>query len=239
VQWRLGSYLFPAGCVSFRTQRQTLRNGAGVPYSERATITLAGVLFGDSQAAIAFQMAALEAAVRVPYQDLVLVRDDGGPGAGLLNATSTTGVVCTQGPSWDGDGANFSTFINFQGLTFEADYPLTTGQANVLVAFTESVRVTGGLAQIAWLRPSTGPVIRQRVTDATEYRVTQRGTAVGFLDYPAVPPPLWPDALEGQDITYDDPELQGAQFRNFKVSWAYEFGSADPLPGALPTRWPV
>jgi hypothetical protein len=202
-----------------------------VPYGERASVTLNGTFIDDSQTKLAVQQALMNAAVAQPYRDLILTTDAGGVvPVSLLNRSSLTGVRKVSGPTWQGTGAGYSTFLTFSDLRFEADYPLPAGGPQ-LIDFVESVTTDGGnYPEFGFLRPVNADAIKQRIYPSSPYTAVQSGASTHLSRY-YVPPPLWPgDLMHAPRITRT-PKRVGPTVVHFETTWQYDFGSTRPLLG--------
>jgi hypothetical protein len=211
---------------------ETVRNPQGIPTSQKRTFRLTGELLAEGQAAISAMMLQLDAALRIPYQDLVLLHDDGSLSAMILpNAGSLTGVICTQGPGWPnsqgGEYVNQRTFT----ATFEAEYALPTGQ-EVTISYTESIRWSGG-GPVRTCEPAVeGPAVEFIVWAKTAYEAVQTGKIVGWTGWLVPAAPIWPAKLrQSPVIAQTSPERKGLGLANFETTWEYQFVSATPLIG--------
>lgn len=246
MQLRYGPYRFDANAVAVATAKETTFDARGQPSGERHTFTMQGrlvppdsaVTTAARQAAIATKCAALEVALRRPFQDLVMARDDGGEAFALKSATSINGVRVTRGPDYpNSEGAEFVNYRTFS-LVVEAEYPLATAGAagGLLVAFRETVAFSGGGPVREFLQPVNGLPIRQVLYAATPYRAIQTGSASSLGNWPTPPLPLWlPDLQKAAEPSFESPQ-RGPRGLEFAVSWRYEFGSERPLLGR-PNRW--
>lgn len=238
VQLKWGSYAFDAGSVAITTSVETVRNEYGRPYKQRKRISCDGTLTGSSQSAVDTAIAALDAALKVPYQDLTLYLDGGGESSTKLsNSDSLSGVVIVSGPDYP--SSEGGEYVNKRRFTFaaEAEYALS-GTSNWLVSWSESLRFSGG-GSLYVLKPAIiGPPQKQRLIEQTPYHATQSGEAVGFLAYPRPARPIWPaDLVRAGEPEYIAPKrVATRRYEGWTVRWNYEFASASPLVG-LPTLW--
>lgn len=235
MQLRYGSFSFDTDSCEVTMQIDTLTNERGLPYSQTRQISANGYISGDNTAAIDAKCLLLEAALRVPYRDLILYTSEGAAThVALYNTGSTTGVV-PSGPRYSsGKGAELVTYRRFE-FSARAEYPIGTGRG-VLQSFRESVSIigTGGARFI--LKPALrGAPQKQYVQQQTVVRATQSGQAVGYLEYPTPPNPLWPadEHVEQRNVSRTGGKYRGKIWQDFTVSWSYTFESAGPL-GGLP-----
>lgn len=235
MQVKYGTFPLDANSCDVRASFQTEIAG-GLPIKVRRRLDVDGYLNGDGQAAIAQAASALATALAVPYQDLVLYRDDGtASDTALLNAGSLTGVVVRGLEFPDSRGGEYATFRHFR-FYGEAEYPVAN-TLNLLLSFRETVSFSGGGPISTWKLAINGQHQRQVLYPSSIYRATQKGSAVGFRQRPTAPPPLWPSALiEPPDFDLESPERSGKLYTGFGISWQYVFGSNQPLIGE-PTLW--
>ncbi len=225
-------------------QRSAKLTDGGYRQGYRETWTIAGMLQADNQADLQVAINSLEEAYSVDGRDLVLGLNEGGVGRVLTSADSDTGTVVVQGPDYpeggETQGAEYGTVRHYR-IVVEATYLLNIN----IVSFIETVSSEGtGGPRFVFLQPLVGPPQKQQVAQATPCRARQAGSIVGLYAYPAVTPPLWPDA-EHQDqrrITYKTPKRVGPisapYFINFQVDYEYAFEDSGPLV-SLPNRWPA
>lgn len=228
-----GSFSFDTKSCEVTLDIQTLTNGRNVPYCQMMQMNVSGYLAGADTTAVNTACESLEAALATPYRDLIL-RTDAGAAThlALYNAGATTGVV-VSGPRYPvGKGAELVTYRKFE-FTARAEYPIGTGR-NVLMEFSESITFDGTGGPKFILKPAlVGPPQRQITQQMTAVRATQQGHAVGYLDYPTEPAPLWPQGehLEQRRISRTGGKFHGNTWQNFAVQWAYMFESNAPLTG--------
>ncbi len=139
-----------------------------------------------------------------------------------------------------GKGAEYSTFRNYT-IVLEAER-LDAGAT--VVGWHEVLSFQGGGALVAFLEPINGQPQKQLLKQATTYRASQSGEAVGRTSYPAPAVPMWPGSELARPAR-DSLRAAAARgppgspfYTQFKVSWNYRFEDAGPLVG-LPTAWPV
>jgi hypothetical protein len=227
TQVRYGSFSAPVGTATWKVRTRTLANDLGLPASRSRVVEVAGQLQGTGPADIYNQSRLLDLALSSWGQDLALTLDDGTVVESLTNATSLGGTRVTEGPDFpNGDGADATTYRDFR-FVVEATYPIAAGNVE---AFEEEVETRGGGPKYGFLPVVNGPPIRQMLFSNTPYFATQQGTAVGLVTYPTPPPPLWPGALlEAPVIRKARPRMAGGVVRDYRISWAYSFGSQTPL----------
>ena len=239
---KYGSYQHPPGEASVVISKQALFSEAGLPRGVRERWDIQGRLQAADQAALSAAIDALSAAYAVQAQDVGFYFDDGQPSSHRIVSASTNGGVRVAAPPSfpEGKGAEYSTFRNYS-LALEAELLDATA---TIIHWNERLNFSGGGPQFAFLQPINGLPIKQLLRQATPYRATQSGEAVGYQSYPVPASPLWPDSehINRREVHYELPKRMGptgsASYTQYKVTWAYHFESATPLVGA-PTGWPI
>ncbi len=233
MQLRYGSLSFDVDSCETTLNIDTLTNQRGVPYCQVHQMNVSGYLAGADTATVSALCDTLEAALANPYRDLVLY-SDAGPAThmAMYNVGSTTGVIIT-GPRYPvGKGAELVTMRKFE-FTARAEYPIGTGQ-NVLQMFRETVTVIGDGGPRFIMKPALiGPPQKQITQEQTVVRASQSGQAIGYLDYPTPPPPLWPQSehREQRQITRSGGIFRGKVWQDFGVQWVYQFEGVGALSG--------
>lgn len=221
-----------------RTNRRD-STGRKIGYTERWEIT--GWLTGANASALTTAIGLLVAAC-VDGADVGLY-ESGSPDVAtshILTSSSTIGGTRLEGPKFPVGQANEYANQRTFTLTVEADFE-SAGITGTLVSFQETVAITGtGGPRFVTQTPLDGPVISQTVSRRSPVVIVQSGSAVGFSSYPTVPGPLL-GAGEHEDrrqVNYKSPERQadGATYRNYEVSWSYEFEVATSSVSA-PHTW--
>ena len=238
MQARYGSYSFPANSVYVLPRTEYEFNEAGVPYIERIEVDCEGYLQGSGQAALTLAENALRNALRVPFQDFCLFRDDNGrSGINLRNNTSLSGVRCIRGPSFQSKyGAEYCNQRQYS-FTIAADYPLLS-VATTYISFRERLQFSGGEPVYDHKLAINGPAQKQLVWFQEPYTLVQSGEAFGFLDYPPFPPMAFPAArVSAPQTGLIGPDKCGLnKYKKFGISWVYTMRSNAPLV-AVPTLW--
>lgn len=237
MQLKVGSYSFPANSAAVTTETEILWNDGGQPYAVRRRLRADGWIDGTSQGNITANLAAADAALKTPYQDIVLAQDDGSDSAVVLrNAGSITGVQVTGGLSLpDMRGAAYVNTIHYT-FTAWAEYPLA-GTSNLLLTWTEVVELWGGGPLRDVFPCVNAPPQEQVLWPQVPYEATQRGTIVGYTAYPPAPSPKFPAALrEAGRFSRRSPKRRGNGYQEFTLDYAYVFKAATPLV-AIPSLW--
>ncbi|HEX3725832.1 MAG TPA: hypothetical protein VHV08_06300 [Pirellulales bacterium] len=238
---KYGSYQHAAGEVSVVISKQGVFTDTGISRGIRERWDIQGRLQAADQSALTAAINAIQNAYALQSQDVGFYFDDSSPTSHAIRSAATNGGVrVVTPPSFpQGRGAEYSTFRNYS-IALEAEW-LDPGAS--LLSWTESLSFQGGGPVFGFLEPIAGLPQRQLLRQATVFRATQTGQAIGYSAYPLPAAPLWPDAehTERRDIRYELPQRMGppnaAAYTQFKVSWSYSFEDSGPLVG-LPTPWP-
>lgn len=233
MRLRVGSSLFLANSVTVRTSIRGVQGDRGNIVRHVHTLSISGCLEGDSVAELVAASLALRALLSEPYQDIVLLADDGSAtDTKLLNSNSISGVRVLEldFPEQYG-GAEYATLRSFS-FTAQAEY-LAGGDDTV--RYSESVTVVGtGGPRFEMRVPVSGPPVKQILSTHTPVRATQSGEWTGLLKYPSnAPAPLW-GAHEQEDrrvLRRLTPRVGSGGFFEYPIVWTYEFLSAGPLTG--------
>jgi hypothetical protein len=235
-----GSYRHATNEAAVTITRQTNWNDGGQALGFTESWHITGFLVAASQAALTTALADLKAAYNRQAQNLSLHLDDGTLTNHFLNSAQCIGGTrVTEGPTFpEGQGAEYSTFRSYsivvQGEVADPRVRLLT--------WSESLAFSGGGPMYVHLQPITGLPVKQQVADATTYRVTQSGEAVGRFTYPSPPGPIWPAALlpHLNQFHQRTPRRSGPigspDYTEFPITWSYSFESAVSLRGN-PIRW--
>jgi hypothetical protein len=235
-----GSYAhdLSEAAVSISRQGRFSEHGQLVSTVERWEIT--GTLHASDQATLFSAIASLNHFYSLQGQDVVL-RFEGGTATNhaLLSGDCVGGVRVVEGPSFpEGRGAEYSTFRTYR-IVVEGELPAL---GNALLHYYETLTFEGGGPRWILLQTLNGLPQRQQVAQATPFRVTQQGEAVGYLSRPLPNSPIWPQAehTDLRRIEYPRPKSTGPRgqtaYTEFPVRWSYYFESATPLVGSSMSR---
>ena len=235
VVW--GSYSFTAGACRFGVKQRAVLDGRNIPYAYDFDIDVTGRLYGAGDSALSTAEAALRTALARPFQNFGVLKTDGSRSASYwLNSDTIGGNVVADGPSFTGTAATEYALFREFSFVVRNRVPIANA-AGAVLEFSESVEYDGGEPEYRMKRAINARPQKQLVWFATEYTVTQRGRAVGFLDYPAPGRQLFPrDRMQAPKITRDNPKRMGNDYTEYPISWQYVFASANPLV-ALPNVW--
>lgn len=228
-----GSYQHAANECAVVISREGLFSEDGIPLGFRERWEIQGRLQAANQPGITAAITALENAYAVDGRDIGLYLDDGTATAHHLTSNATAGGTrVVMPPSFpEGKGAEYSTFRNYalavEGILVDTTHPI--------LSWVESLNFTGGGPQFGFLETLNGAPQKQLLKQATTYKATQQGQAVGHGSYPFVPAPIWPAAehVHLREIVYQTPVRKGPSGlqTEFPVRWSYTFESELPLVG--------
>ena len=231
-----GNYIHAANEVEHAFRQVALLDQRGNRRGFRTRLELKGILQGTSQADLDAKAILLQNAYAQNGNDAILFQDDGTTQTHvrIISGETLTGVRVVQPPSFQGkSGAEFATIREYT-IVLEADF---FGDSDIL-SFEETVTIQGtGGPRFAYLETLKTRPVRQVVNDFTLVRMTQSGSAVGYLKYPFAPAPLWPSLEDLGQRTFirRAPKQQGRKFTDYAVSWTYKFTS-DVKQDALPNK---
>lgn len=204
---------------------------------------LAGRTHGADQATLNTNLAALEAAYLIQGENLIFYFDDNSASQhSLLSSQCYGGTRVTRPISYpEGRGAQFTTYRDWTA-TVEG----TKNINNInLIEFSEVLDFIGGGRRVGFLQPIEGLAQKQTLSQATTYKATQQGSAVGLRSYPIIPSPVFPfdEHIDRRVIRRETPARFGppgrAVYTEFRISWAYQFESVYPFPPIAPNLWPI
>lgn len=172
--------------------------------------------------------------------DSGFVHQDKTPSAIWLDhSKSFSGVYITEPPNLQPQSpADYAT-VHLGNFSVAADF-LPPGGSTVgeLVDYRESLTFqgNGGPLVVGTVTDTGRPIITQ-TADYTFYQATQQGFAVGRTGWPSPNSPYWPSPIlinPAAAVSYETPNIYGGSRIEYKVSWSYQFLSAEPL-NKLPT----
>lgn len=239
MKWN--TYLFPVNGVRAASKISLRRSDAGIPYAYAGTVRVSGYLEGSGQADLTTKQLALEAALKTPG-DLTLLQDSGAPSATrLTNTNAISGVMVIDGPDFPGDtGGEYGNYRKFE-FTVWGEFPIAGVNTHVVLSFNETlVRMGGGPFRVSKRSPNANAPQIQTVfrEGQVEYKLTQSGQAVGYLRYPAFPPPLFPGNLEDSPVLrHMSPHRNGQGYEKWGIAWEYKFIANGDVLQAFPNIW--
>lgn len=235
IRW--GNYRHRIAEVDLQISRQTIENAMKVALAVIETWVIQGKLYnltGD-RTSMYNTLRDFEAAYSVNGKDLVLEYSNGRAGwHALYNSECIGGTRVVEKPSFpSGKRGEHLTFRSYR-VVVQGIRPLSRSQ---YLSFSERISIRGGGAKWGCLEVNQGMGVRQLLRTHTTCTATQSGSAVGYLQQPEPPPPIWPWALVNQypDIDVDGPQTIGEDFNatqtNFGISWSYEYQATGRLFG--------
>ena len=238
MQFRYGNYQHATdelAIVDATIQRNYSRRGLRTHLTH--TWQLRGTLIptAATPTAITTALAALANAYAVDGLNAGLYEDDGRQTGYFLNSgLSLGGVKVISPPSLpDGAGASYVTHLRYS-ITLQADFADPVGN---LEFYQEQLSYMGDAGPIRqWVTPISGPPQRQTIQQRSTQRITQSGTAIGYLRRPNPGNPFWPqlEHRERRRVVAISPEVNGRAETSWGISWSYEFESASNLSGVGP-----
>ena len=229
---RYGSYTHDQNECAVVISKRAQFSPRGDRQSVRETWHVTGIKQAASQGALTAALAALRAAYGQNGFDVGLYLDDGVTltDHAMASAATLGGVRVLELDFPHGDGAEYSTFRTYR-LVLEADFPDSAG---LLLEYDEALHFegTGGPRRV-FLEVLEGLPQEQIGTQASTYRVTQSGRAVGHGTYPLPAAPIWPAAelVDRRRVTLRTPQRFAGPWARFPVEWKYVFESISPLAG--------
>lgn len=209
----------------------------GLRMERTDTLYLQGEIMVDGAAAVLTRAQEIINAYDVDYGNARLYLDDDTPTPhGLDNDSpfNVTGVKVID-RSWPKGGAEELANMRTFKVTLEATFADNESQ---LLQWEETLQFigTGGPA-FDVIRTFNGPY-KQLTALATEQRIIQYGSAVGYTAYVEPPPPLFPEDehLDRRVITPGTGKQRGRLATFYPISWQYHFTTIAPQSGVPWTR---
>lgn len=238
MQLVYGTVQFQPSSMEVTSSTEARMNAAGIPVSHVSTVNCQGVIFGDGSQNLTLLSRAVDIGLAQAGASLVLYDDQGIPTETTMPAAGSVGGVIPLRWEFPSGGAGEYVTGRIFRATFQAEYPLSL-QPGTLLDFRETVQIFGNTGpRINYQEAVNGPQIAVQSTPFTLCRAVQSGTALGYLDYPRVPPPLWPTWLQNESPggTLSSPRPRGRLLTEWPVTWSYQFLAPVKLSGT-PTVW--
>jgi hypothetical protein len=194
-------------------------------------------IIGSGQADITAKENACMVALSQPYQDFILKQDSGADsGTRLINRTSLSGVMLTEGPNFKTAGRG--EYVNQRTVEFtvEAEY-IFPGAQSLILSWEESITVRGnGGPSYVWRFPFNAPAEVQQVTLQSLITTVQRGRGVGHTRYPTAAAPFAgrPAGIfvnDTETVVRGSPKSIGRGWVEYPIEWSYEYRSPAPVVG--------
>jgi hypothetical protein len=191
---------------------------------------------------------AMEGGYRIQGQNCGLFYDDGTASFhGVVSGNTLGGTRVTVLPSFPVGGAGTAELSTFRSYSIELEWelPLGSNPGNVMISFHERLSFEGtGGPEFGYLPVTEGVPPKQLLQQVTPVRITQAGSAVGYLAYPPPMPPLYPDSVHAQTskLSRGEPRRVGPfgspNWTDFPIEWSYDMEIAEGVDfSALPNRW--
>lgn len=235
----LGGLTGTSQVSSYRRQYQS--NQRGGPDTVRVTAKVSGTICllqgssyttGQAQTAIDTAVLALQTALAFPGLALSF-RTDAGVATNLSLPTdiSLGGVEITDLDIPADQPADYATGINW---SFNAEALYNDPNAEELLAYQESVEISGGYPRTEWVEVVDGDPVEWTLASVTVGTLIQSGTMTGRTGHLILPPALYP--------AYYKPQLSNAgvvrpQLRNgvpFAYTRSWRYVMQRPGPWDLP-----
>lgn len=241
---KYGNYTHETGECAIVIQKESVLNAENNKVGWKEVWQISGMLRGTDAADLTTKIKALETAYGVNGRDLILLNDNGTETAHkLISNRSRSGVMITRLDYPVGEGAEYTTFRNYQ-IIAECDISILEtldlvgggkgkkggGGGGITLTYNEAIttRGTGG-PRVVVIETMGGPVVKQIVSAQTAQYKTQSGSATGMYGYPTVPPPIDPaNEIADRRVIQQELPITVSQFGKqsiFKISWSYEFVS--------------
>jgi hypothetical protein len=189
-----GGYGFPENGTHWLVREDPVEEN-NITFASVTTVTLTGMILGDSTADVNAQIRAMRLACYQEGRDLRLVADNGQ----LLEQVSSVGAIIPvkrfAGPEFSGKSP--TEYVNRRDFTvaFKATHPppagaLGGGGANAMriVGRRRSITVEGGGPSVVWLPSVNGPSQKQSPEPLTPETLTDIGMIrTRNLPHPIVP----------------------------------------------------
>ena len=233
-----GDYRHALGETAVIISREGVFAPSGEQLAVREHWRIEGALQAATSALLTQAIQALVDAYSQSGLNLTLYLPDGTtPSAHRIVSSQTLGGTrVVRPPSFpQGKGAEYTTYRGYS-IEIEAEIP-TTNSSSALLFWDEVLTFSGGGPRWTYLATLTGTPILQTLQQATPYRVTQVGRAIGYSSYPTPASPIWPLALHADEstITRKLPRRaaggEPARDVEYEVTWSYRFDSDCPLSG--------
>lgn len=230
MYFQYGNYAHAVGEVDLRTSCRTVFDAADRPSTYVERWDLYGQLQDVSPAALTALANSMQAYYGQPAYQAGLFISAGVPSHNYWIASNTISGIRLVAPPGYPDGTRIQ-FVNARDyiISLEAEF-VYPGSRN-LTEFHETLEMTGnGGPRIVTIELRRGKPVTQQVSESTPVVLIQHGSATGRFRYPyeAVPPPLFPNYLNGPEVR---PIKEGARFRgNSFTDWALRWNYVMILP---------
>lgn len=220
--------------LSLRIESLPIRSPTEVRYGLRQRWYLTGQLYigdGETSADLANKIALLKNAYAVDGLDITFRYDNGDIAEYIDNEQTMSGVRVLVAPSLSPDrGAEYATRWPYR-IVVEGE--VRTDAGNTILQFQEEITVMGDGGPLTAIIPTvTGSWVKQRVTQAGDFRSLQQGVAVGLTDWPVPNAPLWPSDLEQRPmplVKRRSPRIRLGGYYEFQTQWRYSYHAIKKL----------
>jgi hypothetical protein len=246
IRLRYGDYKHKMAEAAVSINRVALRSDAGQIYAFEETWAITGRLQAESAEALTTEIENLEAAYakqvnKIALQFVDADTDDGVDTAHVMNvADMLGGIEVQQAPSYpDGIGAQYTTFRDYQITVTGQTKPRGGAQTDAnsgLVAWEQTVDISGGYPRDVLVQTLNTYPIRQRAAMATPSVVRQYGSASATQGWP-FPPDFLYNVFSEAVILENSVTKRGEQTQMvngiqkgalYTTAWAFAFGLPTP-----------
>jgi hypothetical protein len=231
---RRNGYEFQTTTAGVVIARTPLETSEGLIWANEEQWNVAGYLTADNgdPKTLDTKIQALEAAFAQDGGEFEWLHSDRTPTAHSIHSSQTWGGWRVTGPIQypERNGVEYVTIRNFT-LQMTCLRPRSnTIDFGLLTQFKETIQKSGGGPLKGHIETLDSLPQAQTFRQATVYRATQSGQAIGAFARPSLPAPLWPGKLKNAlTNTTESPRYVGNNAVEYPISWQYEFESSTPL----------
>ena len=227
--------------VTVDVAKRGLENPSGFVYGESITLTIAGILQGDSLSDLLTKQAAMSNAYTTQNGNILWQSG----AVTILNIQSTQtlyGVRVVKPPSFE-QGAAPGELVNRRQyqIVLDAAYLYSTsvgvGGEPYILDYESQLSTTGtGGPTFAHLPSIKGRFQKQQLTETSPVMIQQSGRRVGLLRYPTPDPPLSHlasfEKVDRRVIRQGNPRRINNNQIEYPIFWDYTFERNQPFPAA-------
>ena len=164
--------------------------------------------------------------------DLVFLDDDTAQETAMYLRASD----CLVGPYLiDSSLPNQANDVYVTGLPYRVVYEaerLANVPGNPILAFNETLSADPGGEVAVYVGGAVNLAERQTGWQQMVYTYIQRGSAVGWFNYPEIPGPIWPFAqMKAPRVEMQSAKVLGQIDTEYEIAWEYVFQWHLPLSG--------
>lgn len=242
---KFGGFAFPLGTTEVTITRKDVKSESQQEWAEevrwniRYHIQNQAATNSAAMAAIRTKLVQLENAFATGGKNLILYEPNGSTPTfhKLLDSDCIGGTQILERPSFP-EGKTVEGLTQRTVTMVVGGLRRLPGGSPTLKAFQEHLDFAPSGTEYGHLRPKFGIAVKQQLKTYGLYRVSQKGQAIGFDDYPKIPDPIWPAALKFTEPLKSpgSPRRIGSDYIEYPLSWEWMYESAYPLNGQ-PNKW--